>query len=140
MAGVHFSFDNILEVVSLNIGIADRLDTNRAENFTLLFCDFTGLEQTVIRSCLENVLRQSDAIANYQKHYFFILPYTDQYGATIVKGMFEEFFDSFIPSALASYPLNGEQPCELFESLQASAKKLHNINLDCFDAICPSPM
>lgn len=133
MAGVHFSFYNFASLVQLNIGIADRLDENRNESFTILFCDFTKLSNDVISECMETVLRKSDSIVHYDRFFFFVLPYTDKYGAVIVKNMFEEFFDTYIPSTEVSYPINGESPQELFDSLQARVKKLLNLELDCLD-------
>ncbi len=133
MAGVHFSYDDIKSLIELNVGIADRLDDNRSESFTILYCDFQKLNEDVISQSLERVLRGSDAIVNREKDYFFILPYTDKYGSTIVKNMFEEFFDVYIPSSEVSYPLNGESPEELLQSLQAGVHKLLNKDLECLD-------
>ena len=39
MAGVHFTFDNFKQLLDLSIGLVQRLDENRAESFTLLYCD-----------------------------------------------------------------------------------------------------
>ncbi len=133
MAGVHFAYDNFPSLIQLTKGVADRLDDNRAESFTILYCDFQKVDEEIILQSLEKVLRGSDVIVNSDKNYFFILPYTDKYGATIVKNMFEEFFDVYIPSSEASYPLNGETPEELFQSLQAGIKKSLNNYLDCLD-------
>ena len=133
MAGIHFSFYDFTPLTQLNIGIADRLDDNRKESFTILFCDFSALSKEVITQSMEQVLRTSDAIVHYDNYYFFFLPYTDKYGAVIVKNMFEEFFDTYIPSAEVSYPVNGDTPTELFESLQVGAKKLHNLDLEFLD-------
>lgn len=133
MAGVHFSYDDTKSLLELNIGIADRLDDNRSESFTILYCDFQKLSDDAILQSLERVLRGSDAIVNSEKDYFFILPYTDKYGSTIVKNMFEEFFDVYIPSSEVSYPLNGETPQELLLSLQAGVHKLLNRDLECLD-------
>ncbi len=133
MAGVHFAYYNFPSLIQLSKGVADRLDDNRAESFTILYCDFQKVDEEIILQSLEKVLRGSDVIVNSDKNYFFILPYTDKYGATIVKNMFEEFFDVYIPSSEASYPLNGETPEELFQSLQAGIKKSLNKYLDCLD-------
>ena len=133
MAGIHFSFYDFASLTQLNIGIADRLDENRKESFTILFCDFSALPKEVISQSMEQVLRASDAIVHYDHYYFFVLPYTDKYGAVIVKNMFEEFFDTYVPSAEVSYPVNGDTPIELFESLQASTKKLHDLDLEFLD-------
>ncbi len=133
MAGVHFAYNNFPSLLQLNMGIADRLDDNRAESFTILYCNFQKVEDGLIIESLEKVLRGSDVIVNSDKEYFFILPYTDKYGATIVKNMFEEFFDLYIPAYEVSYPLNGETPKELFQSLQAGIKKSLNIYLECLD-------
>ncbi len=133
MAGIRFSFMNYPSLVQLNIGIADRLDENRAESFTLLFCDFSDLALETIDECLEQILRTSDAIVHFDHYYFFVLPYTDKYGATIVKNMFEEFFNTYIRSTAISYPINGENPQELFEAIQTKTKKEHNIYLECLD-------
>ncbi len=133
MAGVHFAYNNFPSLLQLNMGIADRLDDNRAESFTILYCNFQKVEDDLIIESLEKVLRGSDVIVNSDKEYFFILPYTDKYGATIVKNMFEEFFDLYIPAYEVSYPLNGETPKELFQSLQAGIKKSLNIYLECLD-------
>jgi hypothetical protein len=65
-------------------------------------------------------LRLSDAILSYENHYFFILQYTDKYGATIVKDMFEEFFASYIESSMSSYPIDGDNAYEMIEDLQAN--------------------
>ncbi len=133
MAGVQFSFFNFTSLIQLNIGIADRLDENRNESFTILFCDFSKLTDDVISASMDDVLRKSDAIVHYDHYFFFVLPYTDKYGAVIVKNMFEEFFDTYIPSAEVSYPVNGETPQELFDALQLRVKKLHDRDLDFLD-------
>lgn len=133
MAGVHFSFYDFPSLIQLNMGIADRLDENRKESFTVLFCDFSKLSKKMISASLEQILRGSDSIVHYDNYYFFVLPYTDKYGAVIVKNMFEDFFDTYIPSAEVSYPVNGETPNEMIESLQVQVKKLHNNDLDFLD-------
>ncbi len=133
MAGVRFSFMDFPSLIQLNMGIADRLDENRAESFTILFCDFSDVAMDTINECLEQILRTSDAIAHYNHYYFFALPYTDKYGATIVKNMFEEFFNTYIRATTISYPINGETPQELLEALQAKTKKDYNLYLECLD-------
>ncbi|MDD5053282.1 MAG: hypothetical protein PHO27_11170 [Sulfuricurvum sp.] len=129
MAGVMFSFLNFSALVDLNIGISDRLDENRSESFTVLFCDFSNIEQTLIDANLPSLLRTSDSIVCYEQYYFFVMPYTDRYGTGIVKRMIEELFATPIPSAAVCYPSNGENSSELFESLYQEAKKVHHINL-----------
>lgn len=131
MAGVAFSFYNFAALINLNIGIADRLDENRSESFTILFCDFTGISQESIDTNLPSLLRTSDSIVHYEHYYFFVMPYTDRYGTGIVKRMIEQIFAASIPSCAVCYPSNGENPDELFESLHAEAKKMHRIDLDC---------
>ncbi|MFA6188720.1 MAG: hypothetical protein WC680_05525 [Sulfuricurvum sp.] len=131
MAGVAFSFYNFAALIDLNIGMAYRLDENRSESFTILFCDFTGLSHETIAVNLPSLLRTSDSIVHYENYYFFIMPYTDRYGTGIVKRMIEESFATAIPSCAVCYPSNGENSQELFESLHAEAKKMHRIDLDC---------
>jgi hypothetical protein len=131
MAGVTFSFDNFTALIDLNIGIASRLDENRSESFTILFCDFTGMTKNVIDDNLTTLLRTSDSIVHYEQYYFFVMPYTDRYGTGIVKRMFDEVFATTIRSSAVCYPVNGENSSELFESLHAEVKKMHRIDLDC---------
>lgn len=131
MAGVMFSFYNFSSLIELNIGISNRLDENRSESFTILFCDFTGTSQSSIDANLPILLRTSDSIIHYEQFYFFVMPYTDRYGTGIVKRMIEEVFAMPIPSAAVCYPSNGENAAELLESLHAEAKKIHHIDLDC---------
>lgn len=131
MAGVMFSFYNFSALVELNIGISNRLDENRSESFTILFCDFSKVSQSLINTNLPSLLRTSDSIVHYEYYYFFVMPYTDRYGTGIVKRMIEELFAVSIPSATVCYPVNGENAAELFESLHQEAKKTHTINLDC---------
>lgn len=131
MSGVMFSFYNFASLIDLNIGISDRLDENRSESFTLLFCDFSNIPQALVESNLQTLLRTSDSIVHWEHYYFFVMPYTDRYGCGIVKNMIEEIFAKPIPSAMVCYPSDGENPAELFESLHAEAKKLHKIDLDC---------
>ncbi len=131
MAGVTFSFDNFTALIDLNIGIASRLDENRSESFTILFCDFTGMAKNVIDDNLTTLLRTSDSIVHYEQYYFFVMPYTDRYGTGIVKRMFDEVFATTIHSSAVCYPVNGENSAELFESLHAEVKKMHRIDLDC---------
>jgi len=131
MAGVTFSFTNFMALIDLNIGIASRLDENRSESFTILFCDFTGVAQNVVDDNLLALLRTSDSIVHYEQYYFFVMPYTDRYGTGIVKRMVDEVFARTIPSATVCYPVNGENPTELLESLHLEAKKVNQINLEC---------
>jgi hypothetical protein len=131
MAGVTFSFDNFAALIDLNIGIANRLDENRSESFTILFCDFSGISDELINTNLPNLLRTSDSIVHFNNYYFFVMPYTDRYGTGIVKRMFEEMFARPIPSSAVCYPSNGENKGEVFESLHAEVKKMHRIDLDC---------
>lgn len=133
MAGVHFTFDDFKQLISLNIGISDRLDENRAESFTLLYCDFSEISQDVIDSSLEQILRTSDSIVNHESEYFFVLPYTDKYGAEIVKKMFDDFFAKFINSFLLSYPADGEGPEEILGSMQDSVSVFFKKDLHCLD-------
>jgi len=131
MAGVTFSFTNFMALIDLNIGIASRLDENRSESFTILFCDFTGVASKVIEDNLLTLLRTSDSIVHYEQFYFFVMPYTDRFGTGIVKRMFDEVFGYSVPSAAVCYPVNGENPTELLESLHLEAKKMQKTNLDC---------
>ena len=133
MAGVHFSFDNFKQVIDLNIGISDRLDENRAESFTLLYCDFSGIEQSVVDASLLEILRSSDSISNSEGNYFFVLPYTDKYGAEIVKKMFDEFFAKYLDSFLLSYPVDGETSKSILENLQDSVSTFFKKELHCLD-------
>jgi hypothetical protein len=133
MAGIHFSFDNFRELMQLNIGISDRLDQNRAESFTLLYCSFEGILPEIIDSSLGEILRTSDSIVNDGTDYFFVLPYTDKYGTGIVKGMFDEFFAQYLGSFMLSYPVDGETAEELFGNMQDSVslflkKDLHSLD------------
>jgi hypothetical protein len=120
MAGVKFAFKNIVPLLDLSIGLAKRVDENRAESLTILYCNFGDFSQDLIDASLGQILRLSDAILSYENHYFFILQYTDKYGATIVKDMFEEFFASYIESSMSSYPIDGDNAYEMIEDLQAN--------------------
>ena len=133
MAGIHFSFENFKQLMELNIGISERLDENRAESFTLLYCDFSGIAIDVVNDSLLQILRTSDAIVNHESDYFFVLPYTDKYGAEIVKKMFDEFFAKFLNSFLLSYPADGETPEEIFGNMQDSVSVLLKRDLHCLD-------
>lgn len=137
MAGVHFGFDNFKELLDLTVGLAQRLDENRAESFTLLYCDFSSVEQSVIDASLKEILRNSDAIVNDKADYFFVLPYTDKYGAQIVKKMFEEFFAQELQGYMVSYPIDGENAQSLVLELHDNVSaKLHN-DLRCLDGFNP---
>ena len=133
MAGIHFGFDDFKQLLDLNIGITQRLDENRAESFTLLYCDFSGVAPEVIDSCLEEILRTSDAIVNDGTDYFFVLPYTDKYGAEIVKKMFDEFFAKYLNSFLLSYPVDGEKSEEILSNMQDSVSTFFKDDLRCLD-------
>lgn len=133
MAGIHFTFENFKELMSLNIGISSRLDENRAESFTLLYCDFSGIDEKLISSSLEEILRTSDSIVNEGTDYFFVLPYTDKYGADIVKKMFDTYFSKFLDSFLLSYPADGEKPEEILGNLQDSTSTFLKKDLHCLD-------
>ncbi len=133
MAGIHFSFDNFKQLVDLNIGISDRLDQNRAESFTLLYCNFDGIDQELIDASLISTLRTSDSIVNHESDYFFVLPYTDKYGAEIVKKMFDEFFSRPLQSFLLSYPVDGETTEEILGFMQDSVSRFLKYDLHCLD-------
>ena len=133
MAGIHFSFDNFEQLLRLNIGISDRLDENRAESFTILYCDFSGIDDDIIKNSLESTLRTSDSIVNDEGDYFFVLPYTDKYGAETVKKMFDDFFAQYLNAFLISYPVDGENPKELMEGMQDSVSTFFKHDLHCLD-------
>nr|WP_321267311.1 hypothetical protein [uncultured Sulfurimonas sp.] len=135
MAGIHFQFEDFKQLLRLNIGIADRIDENRAESFTLLYCDFSTIEDEQINRALKEILRTSDTIANNKKDYFFVLPYTDKYGADIVKKLFDTTFNKFLNSFLVSYPVDGESADELTQVLQNSVNHFCKKNLDYLDAL-----
>lgn len=124
MAGTHFLFENFKQLIELNIGIADRLDENRAERYTILYCDFSKFDVELVSKSIASVLRMSDSVVNYGGDYFFVLPYTDQYGAQSVREIFEEFFDTTLPSVMVSYPSDGENARELLEALQDDASRI----------------
>ncbi len=133
MAGIHFSFEDFKQLLALNMGIADRLDENRAESFTVLYCNLRDVDQEIIESSLREILRTSDSIVNHEGDYFFVLPYTDKYGADIVKKMFDEFYARFLNSFMLSYPADGESPEELIGSLQDSVSVFYKDDLHCLD-------
>lgn len=137
MAGVHFGFDNFKQLLDLTVGLAERLDENRAESFTLLYCDFSKVEQSVIDSSLGQILRNSDAIVNSESNYFFLLPYTDKYGANIVKDMFGEFFAKDLNSCVVSYPVDGEKSESLIEELMNIANTKFKNELRCLNSFNP---
>ena len=138
MAGVHFSFDNFKQLMQLNIGIADRLDENRAESFTLLYCNFKNISTELIESSLIDTLRTSDSIVNYKEDYFFVLPYTDKYGAEIVKKMFDEFFERYLDFFMLSYPADGETAEDIFSNMQDSVGTFYQKDLHCLDRFSKS--
>ncbi|MBL4730740.1 MAG: hypothetical protein JKY28_05180 [Sulfurimonas sp.] len=133
MAGIHFSFGEFKQLLALNMGISDRLDENRAESFTLVYCNLEGIEQSIIDNSLESILRTSDSVVNNGKDYFFVFPYTDKYGADIVKKMFDELFVKYLDSFMLSYPADGESPEELLSSLQDSVSFFLKDDLRCLD-------
>ena len=133
MAGIHFTFDNLESLLNLSIGIAERLDENRAESFTILYCDFSSIATDVVKMSLEQILRNSDAISNDESDYFFVLPYTDKYGADIVKKMFSDFFAKDIKSFMVSYPRDGETPKALLETLQDIVSADYDNDLRCLN-------
>ena len=133
MAGIHFAFEDFKQLLALNIGISDRLDENRAESFTLLYCDFKDINSTIIDASLTEILRTSDSIVNYGSDYFFVLPYTDKFGAEIVKKMFDEFFAKYLNTFLLSYPVDGESPEVLLSNMQDSVSTFFKDDLNCLD-------
>lgn len=137
MAGIHFEFDNFKQLLDLSIGLAQRLDENRAESFTLLYCDFSAVKQSVINSSLEQILRNSDSIVNNKSDYFFVLPYTDKYGANIVKNMFVEFFAKDLNSFMVSYPADGEKSAILISELRDMVGATYQNDLRCLDSFNP---
>ncbi|OHD98191.1 MAG: hypothetical protein A3E21_07630 [Sulfurimonas sp. RIFCSPHIGHO2_12_FULL_36_9] len=137
MAGIHFGFDNFRQLLDLSIGLAQRLDENRAESFTLLYCDFSTVKQSVIDSSLEQILRNSDSIVSNESDYFFVLPYTDKYGANIVKNMFVEFFAKDLNSFMVSYPVDGEKSAVLISELRDIVGATYKNDLRCLDSFNP---
>lgn len=135
MAGIHFLFDDITQLIGLHIGLSDRIDENRSESFTILYCDLTNFSNVVIKSGLEKILRNSDTIVNCESDYFFILPYTDKYGAKIVKKIFEDFFKEEIKTHMVAYPGDGETPKALLTELQNGISTLHANDVHCLDSI-----
>jgi hypothetical protein len=134
MAGVHFSFYDFPSLLKLNMGIADRLDESRAECFTVLFCDYTKYSDATLQESLKIVTRDSDSIVHFDKYYFFVFPYTDKYGTSIVKDKLVDVLDNKELKTLAiSYPIDGETPKELLAELQFQLFQKYSVDLECFD-------
>jgi len=133
MAGIHFEFEDFKQLLALNMGISDRLDENRAESFTLLYCDLSEVPTEVVESSLKEILRSSDSIVNNGSEYFFVLPYTDKYGAEMVKKMFDDFYARYLNSFLLSYPADGESPEALLSGMQDSVSTFFKNDLQCLD-------
>jgi len=133
MAGIHFEFEDFKQLLALNMGIADRLDENRAESFTLLYCDLSNVASDIVEASLKDILRTSDSIVNNKGHYFFVLPYTDKYGAEMVKKMFDDFYATYLDSFLLSYPADGETPEEILGGMQDSVSTFFKNDLNCLD-------
>jgi len=133
MAGNHFGFENFKQLLSLNMGISARLDENRAESFTLLYCDFSTVAKDLITESLQNALRASDSIVNNKGDYFFVLPYTDKYGADIVKKIFDENFSCYLTSSFVSYPIDGKTSEALLNNLKETTKFCCKKNLTCLN-------
>ena len=135
MAGVHFNYDSFKQLLRLSIGIAGRLDENRAESLTVLYCDFTEIDDIDVENSLQEVLRNSDSIVNHGNDFYFVFTYTDKYGAEIVKKMFKDFFDKDFPNMLVSYPVDGENAEELTDFLQNSVKKFCKKDISYLDKL-----
>lgn len=133
MAGILFPFNSLRPLIDLHVGIADRLDDNRAESFTLFYCNFGVLDEHVVESSLEQFLRTSDAYAKQDGHYFFLFPFTDKYGTTTVRGMFEEFFDVALIASEVSYPTDGDNTQELLKELQTQLSSAYQLTLPTID-------
>lgn len=140
MAGVLFSFYNFSSLIELNIGIADRLDENRSESFAIMYFDFSEVANETVEETLTALLRTSDSIIHYDHNFFVVSPYTDRYGAGIVKRNVNESFGANVRSSTVCYPSDGENPLELLESLHSEVKREHGIDLDClYSAINKEP-
>ena len=131
--GVHFSFYNFTGLINLQMGIVERQNDSRREAFTILYCDFSNLDKKQIETSVEQVVRSSDTYVHNDNDYFFLLYQTDIYGANVVSGMLEEFFATKIKHDIVAFPKDADTPQDLFDALQASVKKKHNIDLECLD-------
>ena len=130
---VPFSFYNFSGLIDLHRGIVERLDDAHLEAFSILYCDFEGLDKSKVDESLTQVVRSSDSYVHNDNAFFFVLYQTDKYGATVVANMFEEFFARYIKHVVVSFPRDGETAQELFDSLQATVKKRLNVDLECLD-------
>jgi hypothetical protein len=135
MTGVHFLYEDFEQLLRLHIGMSDRLDENRAESFTILHCNFAAIDAQIIENSLQQVLRGSDSIINFEKEYFFVLPYTDKYGASIVNKMFEDFFAQTLEHTMVSYPIDGDTPKALLAELQDTTSLKYKNDLAFLDTI-----
>ena len=133
MAGVHFSFVDLKQLLALNIGISKRLDESRQESFTILYCNFKDVNPEAVSSSLRSILRCSDAVVNHSEDFFFVLPYTDKYGANVVRKMFDDAFETSLDHCTLSYPVDGETPEELLGYIQDSISRCYNYDIDCLD-------
>ncbi len=141
MAGVSFSFFDFKSLLELSIGISKRLDENRSESFTILYCDFKKFEQELVTENLYSLLRNSDSFVHCEYNYFIIMHHTDRYGANAVHRMIEEIFAEKITSETVCYPADGETPEELLEKLHSNIHQKQNQSLDClYNAIAKKPI
>ena len=91
------------------------------------------MSKETIGDSLDSVLRNSDSIVNYESSYFFVLPYTDKYGAGVVKKMFDEFFTKELEGFAVSYPVDGEDSRSMIEKLRQSVKSNYKSDLKCLE-------
>ncbi len=131
MSAVMFSFYNLSSLIQLNIGLSDRLNENRSESFAIMFFDFSDVAVADAETKLTPLLRSSDSIVHFDHFFFVVMPYTDRYGAGIVKRIVEDAFGAAIRTSTLCYPANGENALELLEALHADVKKTHGLDLDC---------
>lgn len=133
MAAVVFSLKNLASLIQLNIGFAERFDERHIESFTLIYMRLIGLKHDIEPLEIASIMRETDAFALHDRHLFMTLPFTDKYGAVVVKNMLEEMINEPIASIEVSFPSDGDTPSEMLQSIQAQSIQRFNEALEFLD-------
>lgn len=117
-------------IVQHHIAMINRSQTDKIEEFSLLFLKLDHIHDIDIKKSIQIIFRDSDLIFEYKKNYIILLPKTNwSSAAKILKGL-HEFLSQNHKDTIITFPDDGNSTKELLSRFKKLVNKNYKIELE----------